>query len=140
MKAGVLRHVAPVKQMPFTWLLTVLSCALFVLTVLYAFETTLFSNNLSAGNVILIIRVLSGLASFFMSTLVVSAFDRVRWMLVATRKGSNILDFLTLSSGTGALAWLAVGFGKGKSMLGSRAWAYSRCVMTGTMTIRSLDF
>ena len=104
-----------------------------MLTVLYAFNTKLFDRNsskgLSAGNVILIVRVLSGVTSFLMSALVVACFDRVRWMLVARKKGADMLDFLTLAQGTGALAWLSVLFAKGSHMFGTRMWAFTRIVV-----------
>ena len=121
---GFLRHVAPTAQLPFTWILMLFSCAFFILTIYYAFHTRLFG--LNPSNSILIIRVLSGVTTFLISALVVSSFDRGRWMLVRRKKGAKMLDFLTLSSGTGIMGWWTVLFARNGTFISSRVWSFVR--------------
>lgn len=120
----------PVSQLVLTWFLLLLTAAVFVFTVYYAFNTTIVIKSrlvsLSPGNTILIIRVLSGVTGFLMIALVTSAFERLNWMLVARRKGSKVSDFLSLSATTDHLGLLAIIFSKGKNLFTSRGWALFR--------------
>ena len=120
----------PVTQLVQTWLLLLLTAAIFILTVYYAFNTTIPTKRrlagLSPANTILIIRVLSGVTGFLMVALVTSCFDRISWMLVARKKGSRMSDFLALSAATDHLGLLAIIFFMGKSLFRSRGWALLR--------------
>lgn len=120
----------PVTQLVLTWLLLMLTAAIFILTVYYAFNTTIPTNRrlvgLSPANTILIIRVLSGVTGFLMVALVTSCSDRISWMLVARKKGSRMSDFLALSAATDHLGLLAIIFFIGKNLLRSRGWALLR--------------
>lgn len=120
----------PVTQLVWTWLLLLLTAAVFILTVYYAFNTTIPTQHrlvgLSPANTILIIRVLSGVTGFLMIALVASCSERINWMLVARKKGSTMSDFLSLSAMTDHLGLLAVIFSTGRNLLSSRGWALLR--------------
>lgn len=124
------RAAHPVTQLVLTWLLLVLTAAVFILTVYYAFNTTIPTKRrlvgLSPANTILIIRVLSGVTGFLMVALVASCSDRIGWMLVARKKGSRMSDFLSLSQATDSLGLLAIIFYTGKNLFSSRGWALLR--------------
>lgn len=120
----------PITQLKLTWLLLLLTAAVFILTVYYAFNTKIPTQRrlvgLSPANTILIIRVLSGVTGFLMVALVASSSDRISWMLVARKKGSRMSDFLALSATTDHLGLLAIIFFIGKNLYNSRGWALLR--------------
>lgn len=124
------RAAHPVTQLVLTWLLLLLTAAVFILTVYYAFNTTILTKSrlvsLSPTNTILIIRVLSGVTGFLMIALVASSSERINWMLVARKKGSTMSDFLSLSATTDHLGLLAIIFSKGRNLFTSRGWALLR--------------
>ena len=124
------RAAHPVTQLVLTWLLFLLTASAFILTVYYAFDTTILTKSrlvgLSPTNTILIIRVLSGVTGFLMIALVASCSDRINWMLVAKKKGSRMTDFLSLSATTDHLGLLTIIFSAGKNLFSSRGWAFLR--------------
>jgi hypothetical protein len=124
------RHFRPASQITLTWLLWLLSCLSFSMTVYYAFGTSVLVRSPlvtnSTSNTILVIRTLSALTELLMIGLVAACFERVKWMLVASKIGIPILDFLTLSEGTGAAGFLTISLSRVKSIKSSRIWTLVR--------------
>lgn len=123
-------HFRPASQILLTWLLGGLSCVFFGLTVYYAFGTSFLLHSAlvahSPGNTILVIRVLSAVTELLMVGLVAGCFERTKWMLVASKNGAPILDFLTLSEGSGAAGFLAIALSRLKSINNARVWTLIR--------------
>jgi hypothetical protein len=124
------RYFKPGSQIPLTWLLWFSSCASFILTVYYAFGTSLLLNSpivtKSPSNTLLVIRVLSAATELLLVGLVAGCFERLKWMLVTSKNGVSILDFLTLSEGTGPAALFAIAFARVQSIQRSRWWTLVR--------------
>lgn len=122
----------PIRQIPLTWTLALLTCAVFTLTVCYASFATVAARSrmisTSWSNTILVLRVLSGITELLMIALLAATFERIQWMLVSRTRGLSLLSFLGLSSGVSVLGLLWLVFMRGARKWSCRSWSIFRYV------------
>jgi hypothetical protein len=118
-----------------SWSSAFASSCLYILTVLYASWPTMWSQYQSIGgsssNKILVLRVVSELASLSLATTIAAAFERVQCMLLSRRRllkrdGVSLSNYLGLDSGTGVLGLLAIAFGRRIPAITTRSWGFLR--------------
>ena len=124
------RYLGLAKQTILAWVSALLSLFFFTLTVSYAAEKTKLSRlefvRSSRSNTLLILHVLSEVASVFLDITIYSTFEVVQWVLISRPGGIRLAQFLALQSSTGPLGLISLVMGKG---LPSKQWPVKPRVM-----------
>ena len=116
------------------WLSGLTALTFYLLTVLYASQSTLLSQIRFVGSspsyTILVLRVLSEIASLLLATTIAAVFQRLQSMLVSrsSHGGMRLTDYLGLEAGTGVLGLLSMALGTGVSKMTTRVWGTIRLV------------
>jgi hypothetical protein len=131
----------PPRRLWIPWSSAFTSSALYILTVLYASQSTILSRVRSVGgspsHTILVLRVLSELASLSLATTIAAVFEGLQCMLVSRGKqtsgqtdgaGFELSNYLGLDSGTGILGLLGMALGRRVSKITTRSWSIIRLV------------
>ncbi len=124
------RKSHPIYHILWTWLLALLTIALFLLTVVYALGNTevldIPSIRLSTSLTILVLRVLSEVTGLCMISLIDGSLERLQWMLAARETGIALPGFMALFVGTGKLGMLNLLF---RGFRGGRRWSLLRLLL-----------
>ncbi|KAF2001361.1 hypothetical protein P154DRAFT_521758 [Amniculicola lignicola CBS 123094] len=119
------------KQTVLAWSSAALATVFFTLTVSYATEKSQFSKvkfvHSSRPNTLLVLRVLSEIASVFLAATIYSTFEVVQWVLISRPDGIRLPQFLALQSSTGPLGLLALALGYG---LPASKWPWNSRILS----------
>lgn len=125
-------HPRPFNEIRFPLTATLFTSAVFAVTAWFAKATftthalkTAF--NIDVGGTLTVLRILQGVLSGCTTYVVLSAFQLLKWSLVAREGGVNGLTVLALSPTTSTYGTLAILFAS-KPRAMDRLWALARCV------------
>ncbi len=117
----------PIYQTLWTWLLPLLTIALFLLTVLYALGNIgildIPSIRLSISLTILVLRVLSEATGLCMISLIDGSLEKLQCVLAARENGIALPGLLALGLGTGKLGMMNLLF---RGFRGGKRWSLLR--------------
>jgi hypothetical protein len=126
-KFGILN---PGRQILMAWTCLLLTVALFLLTTLFAINSTILKHvqavSAPISRPISILRLLSGVFDVLLLASCSAAFERLQWMLVSRRKGISAAIFLSLSKNTGLVGLVVLAFGSGGTAKTTRTFAALR--------------
>jgi hypothetical protein len=112
------------------WILSLLTLAFFVLTLLYALHSSAVSHIAAFGGApsrpTRVLRVLSEIVSLLMVATLAGILQIIQHMCVVHMVGNWLIGYLTLDSGVGLFGLLGALFGRGTVWIPARLWSFGR--------------